>query len=103
MLGLYGLVAFFCLLALLAVLDGNPDLAAATLLTEIVVVALLRRPAPVGAAPPPRRTRAGGAPGPIPEPGGGPAAGAMTLRTAVPRLLPAALLVGLTTIHLPPR
>ena len=42
-LGLYGLTAFFCLLSLLAVLDDNPELAAATLLTEIAVVALLRR------------------------------------------------------------
>ena len=42
-LGLYGLVAFFCLLSLFAVLDSNPKLAVATLLTEIAVVALLRR------------------------------------------------------------
>ena len=39
----YGLVSFFCLLSLLAILDNNLNLAAATLLAEIGVVALLRR------------------------------------------------------------
>ena len=69
-LGLYGLVSFFCLLSLLAVLDSNANLAAATLLTEIVVVALLRRRRGWArpSAPP---AAGGGAPGPIPEPAAG--------------------------------
>ena len=69
-LGLYGLVAFFCLLALLAVLGGNPDLAAATLLTEVVVVALLRRRCRWVRSAAPSDAR-GGAAGPVPEPAAG--------------------------------
>ena len=73
-LGLYGLVSFFCLLSLLAVLDSNANLAAATLLTEIVVVALLRRRR--GWARPSVPPAAGaGAPGPAPEPAAGRAPG----------------------------
>ena len=72
-LGLYGLVSFFCLVSLLAVLDGNPDLAAATLLTEIAVVALLRhrRWGMRRSAPPAADGGAPGAPGPSPEPAAG--------------------------------